>query len=541
MSMTPKEIKSALQKGKVALGVEFGSTTVKAILTTEDFQAVASGSYEWDNNFQDGLWTYAISDVWLGLQTAYRNLKQKVEDEYGVKINKIRTMGFSAMMHGYLAFDKEDTLLVPFRTWRNAITGEAATELTKLFDFNIPQRWSVAHLYQAILNQESHVKNIDFITTLAGYVHWQLTGKKVIGVGDASGMFPIDEQTSHYNQEMMTKFSALKSVQQYQWQIEDILPKPLIAGQNAGNLTENGAHLLDPTGDLESGSIIAPPEGDAGTGMVATNSVKKRTGNISVGTSIFSMIVLEKNLEHVYSNIDIVTTPTGLPVAMVHANNSASDLNAWAKLFSEFAHKIGSDIATNKLYEVLFNAALNEAEPDAGGLTGYGYYSGENITAIPEGRPLLVRQPDSKFTIGNLMRMHLFTAFGAIKIGMRILADEQVLTDNIVAQGGVFKTPIVAQKLLADALNTDITVMQTAGEGGPWGMALLALFTANKAQNQSLDDFLENSVFAEQQSETLSPDKKDVAGFESFMKRYIDGLEIELAAVKNLPAKKGNE
>lgn len=539
--MAYQETKLALQNGEVALGVEFGSTTIKAVLITEDFHTIASGNYEWDNDFQDGLWTYAIPDVWLGLQTAYSDMKHKVLKKYNVKIDKIKAMGFSAMMHGYLAFDKEDTLLVPFRTWRNAITEEASSELTKLLNFNIPQRWSVAHLYQAILNQEAHVKNIDFITTLAGYVHWQLTGEKVIGIGDASGMFPIDERISNYNQDMMLKFSSLKSVQQYQWHIGEILPKPLQAGQYGGILTEKGALLLDPTGDLEAGSLIAPPEGDAGTGMVATNSVKKRTGNISVGTSIFSMIVLEKSLEHVYNNIDIVTTPTGLPVAMVHANNSASDLNAWAKLFSEFAHKIGNDIETNKLYEVIFNAALNEAEPDAGGISGYGYYSGENITSIPEGRPLLVRQPDSKLTLGNLMRMHLFTAFGAIKIGMRLLEDEHVLTDNIMAQGGVFKTPIVAQKLLAAALHTDVTVMKTAGEGGPWGMALLALFATNKTENTSLDEFLDNKVFVNQESETLSPDVKDVEGFEIFMKRYIAGLEIELAAVKNLPARKGNK
>ncbi|ADG40192.1 MULTISPECIES: xylulokinase [Leuconostoc] len=539
--ITHPEIKSALQNGEVSLGVEFGSTTVKAVLTTEDFQTIASGSYEWDNNFQDGLWTYAISDVLLGLQTAYDHLKQKILAEYNIKINKIKTMGFSAMMHGYLVFDKENRQLVPFRTWRNAITGEASSELTKLFNFNIPQRWSIAHLYQAILNQESHVKNIDFMTTLAGYVHWQLTGEKVIGIGDASGMFPIDEQSKNYNQTMLKQFSSLKSVQQYQWQIESILPKPLQAGQKAGVLTQKGAKILDPTGDLEVGSVVAPPEGDAGTGMVATNSVKKRTGNISVGTSIFSMIVLEKNLAHVYNNIDIVTTPTGLPVAMVHANNSASDLNAWTKLFGEFANKLGENIAVDQLYKILFNAALNEADPDAGGLSGYGYYSGENITAIPEGRPLLVRQPDSKFTLGNLMRLHLFTAFGAIKIGMRILVDENVLTDNIVAQGGVFKTPIVAQKLLAAALNTDVTVMKTAGEGGPWGMAILALFAVNKKRGESLDVFLAKEVFANQDFETRSPDAKDVAGFEDFMKRYIDGLEIELAAVKSLPIKEGNE
>ncbi|MGX7042391.1 xylulokinase [Leuconostoc holzapfelii] len=530
-----KTIQDAITTGQVALGVEFGSTTIKAILTTENGVTIASGSYDWTNNFNDGLWTYALPDVWSGLQQAYLALKQQVQTKYHVKITHIQSMGFSAMMHGYLAFDQQDALLVPFRTWRNAITEEAASGLTKLFEFNIPQRWSIAHLYQAILNQESHVKNIAYLTTLAGYVHWQLTGERVLGIGDASGMFPIDETTGNYDQAMLAKFNALKAVQQYRWHIADILPKPLPAGMPAGTLTAAGAMLLDPTGDLQAGSLIAPPEGDAGTGMVATNSVKKRTGNISVGTSIFSMIVLQKNLSHVYSNIDIVTTPTGLPVAMVHANNSASDINAWAKLFAEFAQKTGHELTTSELYQVLFDAALNDAQPDAGGLSGYGYYSGENITAVPEGRPMLVRQPDSPLTIGNLMRFNIFGAFGAIKIGMRILADEQVLTDNIVAQGGVFKTPVVAQKLLAAALATDVTVMKNAGEGGPWGMAVLALYATQKTPNQTLNDFLDHHIFADSVSETLSPDPKDVAGFEAFMTRYINGLEIEMAAIKALP------
>lgn len=539
--MADEKIEQAIKNGEVALGVEFGSTTVKAILTTEDFKTIASGSYEWDNSLQDGLWTYAIDDIWLGLQTAYRNLRKKVSVDYNVEIKQINAMGFSAMMHGYLAFDKNNELLVPFRTWRNAITEEASLELTKLFEFNIPQRWSVAHLYQAILNQETHVKNIEFLTTLAGYVHWQLTDQKVIGIGDASGMFPIEGKTGSYSQRMLSQFDSLKSVQQYNWHIQDLLPKPLTAGEVGGYLTEKGARLLDPSGNLSAGATIAPPEGDAGTGMVSTNSVKKRSGNISVGTSIFSMIVLEKSLQHVYTNIDIVTTPTGSPVAMVHANNSASDLSAWVKLFSQFAKMIGSNISTSELYQALFNTALTEAEPDAGGLSGYGYYSGENITAVPEGRPLLVRQPDSEFTIGNLMRFHFFTAFGAIKIGMRILSDEKVLTDNIVAQGGVFKTPIVAQKLLAAALNTDITVMKTAGEGGPWGMAVLSLYTINKKTTQTLDDFLDNNVFINEKYETLSPEPEDVQGFEQFMERYVAGLDIELTAIKTLPSKKEKE
>lgn len=534
--MTSENIKSAITLGQTALGVEFGSTTIKAVLTTQDGTTIASGSYDWTNSFQDGLWTYALPNVWAGLQVAYGQLKTAVQAEYGVTITKINSMGFSAMMHGYLVFDADDEQLVPFRTWRNAITGDAARELTQLFAFNIPQRWSIAHLYQAILNQETHVPDIAYMTTLAGYVHWQLTGEKVLGIGDASGMFPIDEATGDYDQVMLDRFNQLKPVQQYQWQLTDILPQPLKAGTPAGTLTEKGALLLDPTGDLQPGTRLAPPEGDAGTGMVATNSVNKRTGNISVGTSIFSMIVLEKPLAHVYSNIDIVTTPTGLPVAMVHANNSASDINAWAKLFAEFAQKIGHDLSTKNLYQVLFDAALTDATPDAGGLSGYGYYSGENITGVPEGRPLLVRQPDAIFSVGNLMRLHIFSAFGAIKIGMRLLADEDVLTDNIVAQGGVFKTPVVAQKLLAAALNTNVTVMQNAGEGGPWGMAILALYAANNDTTVSLADFLAEQIFADSVAETLSPDPVDVAGFETFMTRYINGLEIEMAAIKALPS-----
>ncbi|MFG6672838.1 xylulokinase [Leuconostoc lactis] len=534
--MTSENIKATITSGQTALGVEFGSTTIKAVLTTQDGTTIASGSYDWTNSFQDGLWTYALPNVWTGLQVAYGQLKTAVQAEYGVTITKINSMGFSAMMHGYLVFDADDEQLVPFRTWRNAITADAARELTQLFAFNIPQRWSIAHLYQAILNQETHVKNIAYMTTLAGYVHWQLTGEKVLGIGDASGMFPIDEATGDYDQAMLDRFNQLKPVQQYQWQLTDILPQSLKAGTPAGTLTEKGALLLDPTGDLQPGTRLAPPEGDAGTGMVATNSVNKRTGNISVGTSIFSMIVLEKPLAHVYSNIDIVTTPTGLPVAMVHANNSASDINAWAKLFAEFAQKIGHDLSTKELYQVLFDAALTDAAPDAGGLSGYGYYSGENITGVPEGRPLLVRQPDAIFSVGNLMRLHIFSAFGAIKIGMRLLADEDVLTDNIVAQGGVFKTPVVAQKLLAAALNTNVTVMQNAGEGGPWGMAILALYAANNDTTVSLADFLAEQIFADSVAETLSPDPVDVAGFETFMTRYINGLEIEMAAIKALPS-----
>lgn len=459
---------AAIQNGKVALGIEFGSTTIKAVLTTEDFQTIATGSYDWENDLVDGLWTYSLEDIWHGLQISYKRLTQEIMTHYHVHLHKIGAIGFSAMMHGYMVFDKKDELLMPFRTWRNATTEMSAQLLTQLFEFNIPQRWSIAHLYQAILNQENHVKDIDYMTTLAGYVHWRLTGERVLGIGDASGVFPIDETTGDYHQQMIDKFQMLDEVKKYDWDLRKILPKVLPAGASGGKLSRFGAKLIDPSGHLESGAVMAPPEGDAGTGMVATNSIRKQTGNVSVGTSILSMIVLERNLHHVYNNIDIVTTPTGLSVAMVHANNSSSDINAWANLFSDFATRIGNSLDKSKLYNILFTAAL-AGEPDAGGLLGYGYYSGENITAMPEGRPLLVRQPDSHFDVANLMRLNLYTAFGALKIGMRILEDENVLTQHIVAQGGLFKTPMVAQKLLAAALNVPITVTKTAGEGGPHG------------------------------------------------------------------------
>jgi sugar (pentulose or hexulose) kinase len=534
MIMNHVGLKEAIAKGETALGIEFGSTRIKAVLMDDQFETIASGSYEWENLLKDGYWTYNQEDIITGLQTAYREMKQEVEKKYGLVLQTVGAIGFSAMMHGYMAFDQAGKLLVPFRTWRNATTGVAAKELTEKFQFNIPERWSIAHLYQAILNQEEHVPQIDYVTTLAGYIHWLLTGNKAIGIGDASGVFPIDEGTHNYHQGMVEQFEALIADRNYPWSLQGILPKVYLAGEDAGALTEAGAHVLDPSGDLQSGIPLCPPEGDAGTGMVATNSVRKRTGNVSVGTSVFAMIVLEKELSKVYPEIDMVTTPNGHPVGMVHANNCSSDLNAWIGLFRQFSESMGFEIDTSKLYSVLFNKAL-EADPDGGGLLSYGYLSGENITGIDQGRPLFVRSPESNFNLANFMRTHLFTAFGALKLGMDILThNEHVAIDSILAHGGLFKTPIVGQKIVAAALNVPISVMSTAGEGGAWGMALLASYMKNKEQSETLEDFLENKVFKDVEGQEISPDPTDVKGFEVFMERYQGGLAIEQAAVDHL-------
>lgn len=534
MIMNHVGLKEAIAKGETALGIEFGSTRIKAVLMDDQFETIASGSYEWENLLKDGYWTYNQEDIITGLQTAYREMKQEVSQKYGLTLQTIGAIGFSAMMHGYMAFDQTGKLLVPFRTWRNATTGVAAKALTEKFQFNIPERWSIAHLYQAILNQEEHVPQIDFVTTLAGYIHWLLTGNKAIGIGDASGVFPIDEGTHNYHQAMVEQFEALIADRNYPWSLQGILPKVYLAGEDAGALTEAGARVLDPSGDLQGGIPLCPPEGDAGTGMVATNSVRKRTGNVSVGTSVFAMIVLEKELSKVYPEIDMVTTPNGHPVGMVHANNCSSDLNAWIGLFRQFSESMGFEIDTSKLYSVLFNKAL-EADPDGGGLLSYGYLSGENITGIDQGRPLFVRSPESNFNLANFMRIHLFTAFGALKLGMDILThNEHVGIDSILAHGGLFKTPIVGQKIVAAALNVPISVMSTAGEGGAWGMALLASYMKNKDQSESLEDFLENKVFKDVEGQEVSPDPIDVKGFEVFMERYQGGLAIEQAAVDHL-------
>ncbi|MGA8943788.1 MAG: FGGY-family carbohydrate kinase [Thermoactinomyces sp.] len=526
------ETSKAIQQGNVSLGIELGSTRIKAVLVTDDFNTVASGSCVWENKFENGIWTYPLDEVWKGIQRSYTQIAAEVQSKYHITLTKIGAIGVSAMMHGYLAFSKNGELLTPFRTWRNNITEQAADELTKVFNFNIPQRWSIAHLYQAVLNKESHVKDIDFITTLAGYVHWKLSGEKVLGIGDASGVFPIDESTGTYSADLLDKFGCLEKVASYQWKIRDILPGVLKAGEYAGRLTREGARLLDANGNLQEGSLMAPPEGDAGTGMVSTNSVRRRTGNISVGTSAFSMIVLDKPLNKVYRDIDIVTTPDGVPVAMVHINNCSSDINAWANLFKEFAERMGIDLKTDRLFETLFQS-VTKADFDAGGLINYSYISGENITRMPAGRPLFVRDSNCSFTLANFVLTQLYAAFAPLKIGMDILKnEEQIKTDVLIAQGGLFKTPGIAQQVLANALNTPITVMSTAGEGGAWGMAVLAIFAKNRNSEQSLEDFLAQEVFTHPESVTLSPEPEGVSGYEAFMERYQKGLPIESMAIK---------
>jgi len=530
---TQESIKQAIAKGKTSLGIELGSTRIKAVLIDENFETVASGSYEWENLLEDGFWTYNLLDIITGLQSAYREMKQEVERSYGITIRTVGSIGVSAMMHGYMAFDKTGELLVPFRTWRNATTSAAAKELTEHFQFNIPERWSIAHLYQAIINQEKHLPRIDYMTTLAGYIHWLLTGSKALGIGDASGMFPIDERTQNYSEDMMKQFDELISYKGYPWQLSDILPAVHTSGEQAGTLTAIGASILDQSKNLQPGIPFCPPEGDAGTGMVATNSVRKRTGNVSVGTSVFAMIVLDKKLSNVYPEIDLVTTPNGSPVGMVHANNCSSDLNAWLGLFREFSEAMGQKVESDKLFEVMLNKAL-EADPDGGGLLSYGYFSGENITGVESGRPLFVRSAKSNFNLANFMRTHLFTAFGALKIGMDLLVkEENVKIHSILAHGGLFKTPVVGQKMMAAAINTPVSIMDTAGEGGAWGMAILSSYMLNKSENESLEDFLDDKVFKEVTAQEIYPDELDVKGFEAFIKRYKKGLVIEKAAAEH--------
>ncbi|MCT2535404.1 FGGY-family carbohydrate kinase [Aquibacillus koreensis] len=527
------DVKNTIESGKTVLGIELGSTRIKAVLIGEDHTTIASGSHDWENSYVNNIWTYSIEEVWQGLQNSYRNMANDVKQQYGVTLTKIGAIGFSAMMHGYMAFDKDEQLLVPFRTWRNNITDQASKELTELFNYQIPQRWSIAHLYQAILNQEEHTSDIHFQTTLAGYVHWKLTGKKVLGVGEASGMFPIDLETKRFNKTMINQFDELVAPNDFQWKLEDILPEVVVAGEQAGVLTEEGAKLLDPSGELEAGIPLCPPEGDAGTGMVATNSIAKRTGNVSAGTSAFAMVVLEKDLSKVHPEIDLVTTPNGDLVAMAHSNNCSSDLNAWVGLFEEFSQVMGVAVDTNKLYETLFKQAL-QGDPDGGGLLSYGYLSGEHMTHFEEGRPLFVRSSGSNFNLANFMRTHLFTAFGAMKIGMDILINEEkVQLDEVLGHGGLFKTEGVGQSILAAAFNVPVSVMETAGEGGAWGIALLGSYMINKKDGETLETYLNDNVFANQSVKTVSPDPKDVEGFEQFMTRYKNGLAIERAAVEH--------
>lgn len=522
---------ACLTEGRTVLGIEFGSTRIKAVLIDETHEPIAVGSHDWENRLENKIWTYSLEDIWNGLRDSYRNMAEAVERQYGVPLTRIGAMGFSGMMHGYMAFDEEGNLLVPFRTWRNTMTGEASQRLSDEFGFQIPQRWSIAHLYQAILNGEDHVERIAYLTTLAGYIHWKLTGKKVLGIGEASGMFPIDSEQKDYDAGMLEKFDALVARKGYPWKIREILPEVLTAGEEGGILTEEGAALLDETGALEPGVRLCPPEGDAGTGMTATDSVAKRTGNVSAGTSVFSMVVLEKPLSALYPQIDMVTTPCGDPVAMVHCNNCTSDLNAWVGLFTEFADLLGVKTDMGQLFSLLYRKAL-EGEPDCGGLMAYNYFSGEHITGFEEGRPLFLRCPDSRFDLADFMRSHLYAALGTLKVGMDILLkEEKVKIDRITGHGGLFKTPQVGQKILAAALNAPVSVMETAGEGGAWGIALLAAYMLYREEGESLDAYLKVRVFAERKAVCAEPDARDVDGFERFIERYRQCLPVERAAV----------
>ena len=524
-----------IRAGKTSLGIEFGSTRIKAVLIDDTYTTIAAGDYGWASHLEDGLWSYSQEEIWTGLQTAYAALAEDVENAYGEKLTRVGRIGFSAMMHGYLAFDKNGELLVPFRTWQNTNTSEAHEKLSELFQYNIPERWSIAHLYQAVLNDEEHIGKVDFFTTLAGYVHWKLTGKKVLGVGDASGMFPIDPTTHTYETEFIEKFNAIPEVAAQPWKLADLLPEPLVAGTPAGTLTEEGAKLLDPTGTLQPGITFAPPEGDAGTGMVATNSVRVRTGNVSAGTSIFAMVVLERKLERLHPEVDLVTTPAGDLAGMSHANNFTSDLNAWVGLFGQFAAAIGQPVDAGTLYGTLFRAAIaDDVDADCGGLLNYPFRSGEFLAGLPEGRPLFARGPEARMSLGNFMRAQLFSAFSPVKIGMDVMTkDEGVAVDSLVGHGGIFTTPKVAQKILAAAFDTPIKVMSTAAEGGAWGMAVLADYLWHA--DQPLDEFLDARVFADAASTTENPDENDVAGFEEFFDRFRKGLPIEHVAIESIP------
>lgn len=528
MNLSPKDI---ILEGTAVLGIEFGSTRIKAVLIGPDHAPIAQGSHEWENQLTDGLWTYPLEAIWFGLQDCYRSLRANVNDLYGVEIESLAAIGISAMMHGYMPFDKEGHLLAPFRTWRNTNTGPAAEKLSTLFDFNIPLRWSISHLYQAILNGESHVGDISFLTTLAGYIHWQLTGEKVLGIGDASGMIPVDTPSGTYDKGMVEKFDALIKPYGFSWTLQEILPKALMAGADAGRLTDEGAKMLDISGHLKAGIPFCPPEGDAGTGMVATNAVKPRTGNVSAGTSSFSMLVLEKELSRPYEAIDMVTTPDGWPVAMVHCNNCTSDINAWVNIFKEYTQLLGLQVDMGEIYSRLYNNALS-GDADCGGLVAYNYVSGEPITGLPEGRPLFVRSVGDRFTLANFIRTQLYASVAVLKIGNDILFNqEHVEVDRITAHGGLFKTPGVGQRVLAAALNSPISVMKTAGEGGAWGMALLAAYLIEK-EGLDLPSWLEDRVFAGDKGISVTPTAEEVEGFNAYLDNYRRSLPIEMTAVE---------
>lgn len=527
------DVREAIEQGRTALGIELGSTRIKAVLTGPGHAAIAVGSHDWENQFVDRVWTYSLDAVHAGLRECFAQLAADVRERHGVELRTVGALGVSAMMHGYLAFDAEGELLTPFRTWRNTNTGDAAEALSELFGYNIPHRWSIAHLYQAVLNGEEHLGRLAHLTTLAGYVHEKLTGRKVLGVGDASGVFPIDVSTGGYDAGMLAKFDELVAGRGLPLKLADLLPAVLPAGEAAGTLTEDGARLLDPSGTLQPGATLCPPEGDAGTGMVATNSVARRTGNVSAGTSIFAMIVLDGPLSRTHPEIDLVTTPAGDLVAMVHCNNGASELNSWAGLFAEFAAALGAKADSSTVFGTLFRAALSGA-PDGGGLMAFNNLSGEPITKLHEGRPLFLREPGSSLSLATFMRTQLYAALATLRLGMDVLQKaESVQLDRMFAHGGLFKTEGVAQKLLAAAINTPVSVGDLAAEGGAWGIAVLAAFVTGRNPGQGLDDYLTTSVFAGAALDTVAPEPADVAGFDAFMQRYVAALPIQRAAVEH--------
>jgi sugar (pentulose or hexulose) kinase len=526
-------IEKQIITGNTIIGIEMGSTRIKAVLIDQDSNPIASGGFTWENTLNDGIWTYSLDKVWEGVRLSFSSLMENIQAKYQIKPAKVKAIGISGMMHGYLVFDKDGRQLTPFRTWRNNITGIASKKLTDLFDYPIPQRWSIAHLYQSILNNEEHVRDIDYVTTLAGYVHWKLTGQKVIGIGEASGMFPIDLGTKDFNSTMTHQFDELIEPNGYGWNLEELLPKVLVAGENAGSLTSEGAFLLDPSGGLENGIALCPPEGDAGTGMVATNSISKRTGNVSAGTSVFAMLVLEKELSMVHSEIDLVTTPDGNLVGMAHSNNCTSDYDAWISLFGQVAGALGMEVSRSDLYDKILNLAL-KGDPDCGGLLSYGYISGEHLTGFNEGRPLFVRSSENRFTLENFIRTHLYTSLCGLRTGLNVLIDdEHVKINEIKGHGGFFKTPGVGQKIMAAATNIPVSVLETAGEGGSWGIALLASYMVRDDIDLSLPSFLQN-IFSGSIGKAVKPDPRDVEGFQLFFDRYNKGLAIERAAVENL-------
>ncbi len=522
------------EQSKTTLGIELGSTRIKAVLIGPDHTPLISGAHDWENHWENNYWTYPLSEVWQGIQNAVAELLQNWQQTYGQPLTHVGAFGVSAMMHGYLPFDKNGNQLAEFRTWRNTCTAQAAEKLTERFAFNIPQRWSIAHLYQAMLNGEEHLPQIAQLTTLAGYVHYKLTGCNVMGIGEASGMFPIDSNSKNYNAKMMASFNQLLQEHHLPYTLEQILPTVLCAGEDAGRLTEEGAKLLDPSGTLQAGALACPPEGDAGTGMVATNSVGVRTGNVSAGTSVFAMIVLEKELSQVYPEIDMVTTPTGCPVAMVHCNTCTSDLDAWVRLLGEMAQAAGAELHKNKLYQLFYQKAL-EGEADCGGLVNFNYYSGEPVTGLEDGRPMLLRHPNARLNLANLARVQLYSAMATLKLGMDMLVkEEDVRVDCMMGHGGMFKVPMVGQKLMASALEIPVAVQKTAGEGGPWGMALLAAYRMNKKEGQTLEQYLVSEVFATSECTTCHPEKEESKGFEAFIRRYTACIPVEQAAVQAL-------